>query len=200
MYGMSSSGRLTDSESVTFLNNLREFLQKVNRPDRVRPQDWKLFKAAFRKGSAEFAAFVERVEWSFGNPEVAGIASEIEAALVQTENVNLQDARRAHHEILTFVITRLSSPGSKRLTREELRTELRDVRKSSVNPVLLGMIEALLEQESAHHELDRDLWFSLDHIGQSAGAAMSLQIDAALPAAMSTIPAPIVGEIGRAHV
>ncbi len=194
-----SSGHLTDSESVTFLKKVREFLQQVNRPDKVRPQDWELFKVAFRKESAEFAAFVERVEWSFGNPEVAGIASEIEAALVQTENVNPQDARRSHHEILTFVITRLSSPGLKRLTREELRTELRDVRKSSVNPVLLGMVDALLEQESAHHELDRDLWFSLDHIGQSGGAAMSLQIDAALPAAMSTIPAPIVGGAKRSE-
>jgi tetratricopeptide (TPR) repeat protein len=194
-----SSGHLSEREADTFLKNLREFLQKVNRPDKVRPPDWNQFQAIFGAKSAEFAAFVKRVEWSFGNPEVGGLASEIEAALVQSGNVNLQDVRTAHHELLTFVITKLSSPGPKRLTREELRTELRDLRKSSVNPVLLGMVEAQLRQLSERDQLARDLRFSLDDMGQSAGPAMSLHIDPALPAALSTIPVPIIGGAQRSE-
>lgn len=194
-----AAGHLRPAEAGAFLKNLREFLPKVNRPDKVRTRDWKLFRGFFQKESADLSAFVERVEWSFGNPEVTGIAMQIEAALMQTGHLSPEDVTRAHHQLLNFVITRLSSPGLKRLMRDELRAELRDVQKSSVNPVLIGMINMLLEGDSAADRLDRDLRHVLNSIGQTAGSTESLQIDPGLPRTISTIPASIVGGSQRSE-
>lgn len=164
-----SAGRLSPSDANKFKDEICEFLLKLKRPDKVRPEDWKAFRSFLSTEGAEIPKFAARIEWGYGNPEVIGIANDIEATLLKTGYLGRADVSKAHSQLLSFVIRRVSSRGVKRLTKEELRAELRDIEKSTVNPALVGMIKMLVQQDSDNQRLERNLLQAISSIGQTVG-------------------------------
>jgi hypothetical protein len=192
-----SSGRLAPADRLKFLEAIRAFLQKVSRPQEISSADWDGFQN-FLSGSTAISPFAERVEWSFGNPDVPDLAAEVEDALRASGYIESQEAPRVHADLVVFVIQRLAADGLKQLTRAELISLLREAQKSSVNASLLGMVKMLIEQAAGQNKVVGDLSASLFSITQSK-SEVPVEFASSLPTAISVVPPAVVSGCKRSE-
>jgi hypothetical protein len=146
--------------------------------------------------------FLKSVEWSFGNPSVPNLADQICSEIVERGFVDASNAELAQNQLLSEVLKHLSSPGRKRLTYRELERATRNIDSAAVNPILLGMLRALVEDQVRTPDVQQEIRALMHSFGSQSGARSFVEtaVDVASGISLSVPPAIETGSLRTSTV
>ncbi len=118
-------GALPQNQIIPAIELLRQFLVAAARPKKVAATAWSRFIEFFKNQPVGLlAAFIRSFEWSFGQPNAADLSDEVCDKLRDRAATKQEDVNDLYDRLFLFVFRMLAQPAAKRLTLNELESQL----------------------------------------------------------------------------
>ncbi len=185
------------------LNIVREIITAAPRPANVRRDDWQSLTSFFQTArDSALLGFLKSVEWSFGNPSVPDLAGQIRSEVVERGFVDASNAESAQNQLLSQVLKHLSSSGRKRLTYQELERAIRNIDRTAVNPILLGMVQTLVADQVRTLDLQQQVRTLIHGVGGPSDGMtfVGTTVDVASGVSLSVPPLIAMGSLRSSTV
>ncbi|HFK1531050.1 TPA: hypothetical protein ACGXM6_004865 [Bacillus cereus] len=107
------------------LKNIREFLTLSSRPNAINAKLWKKWIHFIENSNDEaLINFIKKFEWSSSNTPSQRLEEEIQKKLVDIHIVgSKEEGAQLYQKLFLYVFKKLSKPGIKNLSKEELSTQ-----------------------------------------------------------------------------
>jgi hypothetical protein len=124
-------GEFVEVERTAAIDSIRSVLQTATQPGKVKESDWKCLQDMISSGEA-FPDFITNFEWGIASEDYKGVEEQIKSGLIQSRYAkDSETADLLFDRLFVAVFKKLSLPGLKRLTPEDLRDEIEQRRPSS---------------------------------------------------------------------
>jgi hypothetical protein len=125
------------------LAGIRTVLLAATKPDGLNSKSWQAFQSFLLSASdADLLSLVRAVEWSTGGPQSEEIRGRIREVLLSNRLArDTSDAGLLHQRLFLEVFKKLSQPGRKQLTRQDLIVAVTAPELAEPDRKLLGVLE-----------------------------------------------------------
>lgn len=139
--GNSPSSQDIDSGAIA---SLRSFFSSLTKPKRVPPDIWQGFLAFMqREDTAALLDFVQRFEWSCGQPAPESVAGDVNEKIRAVGNFTDElQTKEAYDRLFIYVLKLLTASGPKQLTTQSLREQLALPTLSATDHQLLELVRS----------------------------------------------------------
>ncbi len=118
-------GALSQDQIIPAIELLRQFLIAAAKPKKITANVWSRFIGFFKdQPIGLLAAFIRSFEWSFGQPNAADLSDEVRDKLSDRAAATQKDVNELYDRLFLFVFRMLAQSAAKRLTLDELESQL----------------------------------------------------------------------------
>ncbi|WP_066066154.1 hypothetical protein [Neobacillus soli] len=163
------TGTEKENKITERLKNIREFLKLTSRPSAIGVTLWNNWIKFIKKSNDEvLMKFIKNFEWSSSNTPFQRLEEKIQKKLVDLHIVtNLEEGGKLYRKLFLHVFKKLSQPGIKKLSKEELfaQKEMNFIDKNDIQ-LLNNLHEIWKILDLRVHDLENKVQFHVEQFSK----------------------------------
>jgi HEAT repeat protein len=139
------SGSLEEEQESDYLRILRGFLVSTSKPADLNEKTWKTFVDFISNAPySDVLRLVKSVHWVTDQVDTADITEQLQKQIARQYSMTAEQADNVYLRLFLYVFKRLSVPGTKHLTREELARQIALPALNAADSVLVNQLSIFI--------------------------------------------------------
>lgn len=140
------TGSLDQQQEIIYLRIIRDFLAGTSKPSALNDETWDAFTDFIKNApNSEVLRLIRTVEWLTAQVDITDISKQVQGHIARQYMVTSEQADNIYSHLFFYVFKRLSTPGIKQLTNDDLAHRIALPTLSASDQALLNHLSVFIK-------------------------------------------------------